>query len=46
MIVYLLATASPTHPVPARCYWEGYSRHGAMVNGNTYLGYRIWLGDP
>jgi hypothetical protein len=45
MIVYLLATASPTHPVPAYCYKRGYSRNGAMVNGHYFLGYPLWLGQ-
>jgi len=28
MITYLLAIASPTHPVPADIYWTGYTRVG------------------
>jgi len=44
LIVYLLGIASPTHPVPASCYHQGWSRYGAMVNGNTYFGYVLPLG--
>jgi hypothetical protein len=44
MIVYVLAKASPTHPVPAYCYKQGYSRDGAMVNGKTFWGYPLWVG--
>jgi hypothetical protein len=29
MITYLLAIASPTHPVPADIYWTGYTRVGS-----------------
>ncbi len=43
-IVYLLATASPTHPVPASCYTTGWSRYGAMRNGNSYYGHTLWVG--
>ena len=45
MIVYLLAKASPTHPVPARCYAQGWARYGAMVNSGTFYGYRLWVGS-
>ncbi len=45
MIVYLLAIASPTHPVPASCWYQGWSRYGAMVNGNSYYGYTLPLGS-
>jgi hypothetical protein len=44
MILYLLAVASPTHPVPASLYTTGWARNGAMVNPNTYYGHRIYVG--
>ncbi len=44
VIVYLLAKASPTHPIPAICYTTGWSRNGAMQNGNSYYGHRLWVG--
>ena len=45
LIVYILASASPTHPVPASCYSTGWSRYGAMQNPGTFFGYRLWLGE-
>lgn len=45
LIVYLLATASPSHPVPASCYGTGWARYGAMQNSGTFFGYRLWLGE-
>ncbi|OGF03931.1 MAG: hypothetical protein A2W00_14405, partial [Candidatus Eisenbacteria bacterium RBG_16_71_46] len=44
LMTYLLAIASPTHPVPASLYTTGWARNGAMVNPNTYYGYRIYVG--
>jgi exo beta-1,2-glucooligosaccharide sophorohydrolase (non-reducing end) len=45
LIVYLLATASPAHPVPAQCYPTGWARYGAMRNGKSFFGYKLWLGE-
>jgi exo beta-1,2-glucooligosaccharide sophorohydrolase (non-reducing end) len=40
MITYLLAIASPTHPIPANCYYDGWAGNGRRyVNGNKYYGY-------
>jgi hypothetical protein len=44
MIVYLLAIASPTHPVPATCYYRGWAKPADYANGNTYYGYPQWVG--
>uniref|UniRef100_A0A832MLJ8 Glycoamylase-like domain-containing protein n=1 Tax=Eiseniibacteriota bacterium TaxID=2212470 RepID=A0A832MLJ8_UNCEI len=44
MITYLLAVASPTHPVPASLYTTGWARNGAMANPNSYYGHRIYVG--
>lgn len=43
-IIYTLAAASPTHPVPASVYDSGYARDGAMRNGQTYYGITLPLG--
>ena len=47
MITYLLAIASPTHPIPPECYEEGWigdpKKYG---NDNSYYGYRQWVGWP
>jgi hypothetical protein len=62
MIVYLLAIASPTHPVPATMYytgWAGQSERAVQyrrwwsrttqgdhyVNGNTYYGIKLDVGE-
>jgi hypothetical protein len=44
MITYFLAVASPTHPVPASCYHEGWAGSGSMVNGGTFYGYYLPVG--
>ncbi len=46
MIVYLLAIASPTHPVPASLYYDGWCGGSNYVNGNEYYGYTQWVGWP
>jgi hypothetical protein len=45
-IVYLLAIASPTHPVPASLYYSGWCSSPTYANGNTYYGYLQWVGWP
>lgn len=45
LITYLLAIASPTHPIPASTYAAGWARNGAMVNGNIYYGYPLYVGQ-
>lgn len=44
LIVYLLAAASPTHPIGREPYDRGWARNGNMVNNATYHGYRLPLG--
>jgi hypothetical protein len=44
MIAYLLAIASPTYPVPASCYYNGWAKPADYANGNTYYGYKQWVG--
>ena len=44
MITYLLAIASPTHPVPPSLYWTGYTREGtgdAYGVPHDYYGIRL-----
>lgn len=38
MMVYLLAVASPTHPMPAAAYTSGWAGVGGYDNGNTFYG--------
>ncbi len=44
-IVYILAAASPSHPIDASVYHNGYAKNGAMQNGNQYYGYTLPLGN-
>jgi len=44
MMVYLLAIASPTHPVPAALYENGWAGNASYVNGKTFYGYKQWVG--
>ena len=46
LIVYLLAASSPTHPISAEVYHQGWAQNGTMQNGNTYLGTVLPLGTP
>jgi len=43
MVAYLLAIASPTHPIPASCYYDGWTPDW-YANGNTYYGHIQWVG--
>jgi hypothetical protein len=46
MIIYLLAIASPTHPVPASLYYSGWASPPGdhYANGNTYFGIKLDVG--
>ena len=44
LITYLLAIASPTHPVPASYYTLGWARSGAMALNQSYYGYPLYVG--
>jgi hypothetical protein len=44
MITYLLAIASPTHAIPADCYYEGWAANPRYVNGETYFGHKQFVG--
>ena len=48
LITYLLAIASPTHPIPASCYTNGWvgPDPGKYVNGQTYFGIHQAVGWP
>jgi hypothetical protein len=43
LIVYLLAIASPTHPVPASLWQTGWAQPG-YVNGQDFYGYELAVG--
>ena len=42
-IVYILAAASPTHPVPASLYQTGWTS-GSYANNASYYGYPVYCG--
>lgn len=44
LIVYILAAASPTYPVSAEVYHQGWARNGNIVNGNHYYYMELPLG--
>lgn len=46
LITYVMAASSPTHAISKEVYDNGFARNGAMVNNNTYYGYRLPLGQP
>ena len=43
-MVYLLAVASPTHPMPPTSYYNGWAG-GSYANGGTFYGHTIWVGS-
>ncbi len=44
LIVYLLAVASPTHPVPSTLYNTGWASNSYYVNGKSFYGHKIFVG--
>ena len=44
MIIYILAIASPTHPIPASLYKTGWAG-GNYLNGNSPYGYKLDVGE-
>jgi len=44
MIVYLLAIASPTHPVPASLWEDGWANQPYYDNGKTFYGIPQYVG--
>jgi hypothetical protein len=45
LITYVMAAASPTHGISQDTYRQGYARNGAIVNGNSYYGHVLPLGE-
>jgi hypothetical protein len=43
LILYVLAASSPTYPVSAEVYHQGWARSGAIVNNVTKYGYILTL---
>jgi len=44
-MTYILAAASPTYPIEPSVYHSGYARGGAMVNGDSFYGVTLPLGN-
>ncbi|HRZ20727.1 MAG TPA: glucoamylase family protein, partial [Bacteroidales bacterium] len=44
MIVYILATASPTHGVPSSLWETGWAGSSYYKNGKTFYGYKLDVG--
>lgn len=44
LVTYLLAAASPTHPISKEVYDQGWARNGGMRNGASYHGFTLPLG--
>ncbi|MCE5178180.1 MAG: beta-glucosidase [Porphyromonadaceae bacterium] len=43
LITYILAASSPTHPIPASAYHNGWARRGAITSKNEAYGYPLIL---
>jgi hypothetical protein len=46
LITYVLATASPTHPIGPEAYHEGWATGGQFRNGQRYYDIELPLGPP
>ena len=45
LITYFLASGSSTHPITASVYQQGWARNKAILNGKTFYGHLLPLGD-
>ncbi len=45
LITYILAASSPTFPIEAEAYHQGWARNGGMQNGNQFYGITLPLGN-
>ena len=45
LIVYVLASSSPTHPINIDVYNNGWTRNGAFVNSGTFYDIFLPLGE-
>ena len=45
MITYVVAATSTTHPITAAVYHSGYAKNGSIMNGNSYYGIKLPLGE-
>ena len=45
LITYICAASSPSHGIEAEVYHQGWARGGDIINGNSYYGYELPLGN-
>ncbi len=45
LIVYILAAGSPAHSIPATVYQQGWALNGAIVNGKSFYGRPLPVGQ-
>ncbi|MDQ3394301.1 MAG: Ig-like domain-containing protein [Bacteroidota bacterium] len=45
LIVYVLAASSPTHPITADVYHQGWANNGGMANGRAFYSIDLPLGE-
>lgn len=43
LITYVLAASSPTHPIPAEVYHEGWAKNGKIKGGTNQFGFSLQL---
>ncbi|MFM2231235.1 MAG: hypothetical protein RL607_2493 [Bacteroidota bacterium] len=43
LITYVMAAASPTHPITPQVYQQGWARYGAIVNAGVQFGFPVVL---
>ncbi|TRX20467.1 beta-glucosidase [Flavobacterium franklandianum] len=43
LITYILGAASPTHPISAAVYQQGWARNGGIVSGGSQYGFPVVL---
>jgi hypothetical protein len=46
LIPYVLAASSPTHTIPKEVYTQGHCTGGRFLNGQSYYGFQLALGEP
>lgn len=44
LITYIMAASSPTYPISAEVYHEGWASNGAIKNGKSFYGIKLPLG--
>jgi len=45
LITYILARSSANYKIETSVFHQGYCKNGSIVNGNTYQGYKLPLGE-